>query len=198
MKVGLIKDPKLAEELIKLAEEKKVPETLIEQIASKEIVKPQLTKAELAFKNKQEKMVCTVGCCHRDWPTIQPVDYSVDYPVDYSLDSLPSPDHPAIRRLTAYLTLQSNSKSLHSSKSSKPSECWRRRPKRTNNEWKNSMPTSTHWASTTSVQRSVGRSRLEVRNGVRSLGALALSFVEEFTAGTHSRFVLIRSTWKIF
>lgn len=66
MKVGLIKDPKLAEELIKLAEEKKVPETLIEQIASKEIVKPQLTKAELAFKNKQEKMVCTVGCCHRD------------------------------------------------------------------------------------------------------------------------------------
>lgn len=60
MKVGLIKDPKLAEELIKLAEEKKVSEDLIEQIAGKEIVKPQLTKAELAFKNKQEKMVCAL------------------------------------------------------------------------------------------------------------------------------------------
>lgn len=76
MKVGLIKDPKLAEDLIKLAEEKKVSDDLIEQIAGKEIIKPQLTKAELAFKNKQEKMVCAFscsqmmfGCCGRR-PTV--------------------------------------------------------------------------------------------------------------------------------
>lgn len=59
-KVGFIKDQKLAEELIKLVEEKKVSDDLIEQIAGKEIIKPQLTKAELAFKNKQEKMVCAI------------------------------------------------------------------------------------------------------------------------------------------
>lgn len=56
-KVDLIKDAKLAEELIRLSEEKKIDKDLIEQIASKEIVKPNLTKAELAFRNKQEKMV---------------------------------------------------------------------------------------------------------------------------------------------
>lgn len=56
-KISLIKDPKLAEDLIKLTEIKKIEKDVIEQIASKEIVKPELTKAEIAFRNKQEKMV---------------------------------------------------------------------------------------------------------------------------------------------
>ena len=49
----------MAEELIKLNEDKKINKDVIEQIAAnKEFAKPELTKAELAFRNRQDKMVC--------------------------------------------------------------------------------------------------------------------------------------------
>ena len=50
-------DNKLAQELCKLVEKDDKAEQLLEQIAEKEFLKPGPTKAEIAFKNMQEKKV---------------------------------------------------------------------------------------------------------------------------------------------
>ena len=56
-KLGVINDPKIAEEIIKLTKEEKLDKELVDKLVKKEVIEHNLTPAEKAFKDRQEKMV---------------------------------------------------------------------------------------------------------------------------------------------